>query len=217
MNASTRFLTSLLAVAFILTTAYSTVQAQRPNDVIQRLKAKYDKIESLRAEFNQTLTSSYSPDKSASSGVLVLKGDQYRVETSSQTLVTNGRVTWVYLPEENQVLINDFVKDESTFSLNDFFFDYDKRYNVSDVTPAQIEGQKHHVLTLTPKSRDSLFEKVTLSMRDRDDIVTRLRVTDVNGTTMDFTLTNIQLNPTLGNGTFNFSPPKTAEVIDLRS
>jgi outer membrane lipoprotein carrier protein len=217
MNASTRFFTALLTVALILGSAYSSVQAQRPGDVIERLKAKYDKIESLRAEFNQTMTSSYSPDKSTSSGVLVMMGDQYRVETSSQTLVTNGRVTWVYLPAENQVLINDFVKDESSFSLNDFFFNYDKHYNVSDVSAAQIAGQKHHVLTLTPKSRDSLFETVTLSMRDRDDVVTRLRVTDVNGTTMDFTLTNIQLNPSLGAGTFTFSPPSNAEVIDLRS
>ncbi|MEX0599474.1 MAG: outer-membrane lipoprotein carrier protein LolA, partial [Rhodothermales bacterium] len=61
------------------------------------------------------------------------------------------------------------------------------------------------------------FTQATLSMRTRDHNITRLQVVDVNGTTMDFNLTNIELNPALDSTVFQFTPPNGAEVIDLRS
>jgi outer membrane lipoprotein carrier protein len=163
------------------------------------------------------MTSPYSDLEESFAGTVVFQDDRYRVETGAQTFVTNGAITWIYLPTENQVLINDYVEDETAFSLNNFFLNYTERYDVSSSEVAEYQGQTHFVLHLTPKSPDAFFSDVTLWMRDSDNLVTRLKVTDVNETTMTFELRDIELNPSLQADTFSFTPPDGAEVIDLRS
>lgn len=210
------FLSRLLLVAIFLTIG-DQATAQDADDVFERLKDKYDSIESLRAEFSQTMSSSYMDEEATSRGVLVVQGDRYRVETEGQTLVTDGDVTWVYMPSQNQVLINDYNEDEQTFSISDFLFDYEDNYDASEVALTQLGGKRHFVLTLTPKKDDAFFTEATLSVRESDNVITRLQVVDVNGTTMVFNLENIQLNPPLQKNTFSFTPPEGTEVIDLRS
>ncbi len=212
-----RYLLGRLLLVAILMSIGDQAIAQGADDVFDRLKDKYDSIESIRAEFSQTMTSSYMDEEATSRGVLVIKGDHYRVETEGQTLVTNGDVTWVYMPSQNQVLINDYNEDEQTFSISDFLFNYDDNFNASTVTTSQIGGKRHFVLTLTPTKDDAFFTEATLSLRESDNVITRLQVVDVNGTTMIFNLENIQLNPSLKDNTFSFTPPEGTEVIDLRS
>ena len=213
--------TLLHSLAIFLIVLYagglSAVHAQTAEEIFDRLKAKYDTIETLRTEFSQTMTSEFSDDVETSSGVLTMKKDQYRVETQSQTLITDGITTWVYLPYEKQVLINDYEEDEMTFSINDFFFNYQDQYEVTEVKTARIDGLNHHVLTMIPTRGDAFFLSVTLSMRDTDDVVTHLEVIDANGTTMAFQLTNIVLNPVVEDDLFHFTAPDEVEIVDLRS
>lgn len=208
-------LTSLLLTVLCLLSV-STSYAQDADEVFGRLKEKYQSIESLRAEFSQTMSSSYLDKPATSEGVLIASGEQYRVEMQGQTLVTNGEVTWVYMPSQNQVLINNYEEDEQTFSISEFLFDYDEKYELSDVSTTSLNGQTHYVVRLDPKADDAFFTEATLSVRASDNVVTRLEVVDVNGTTMQFDLKNIQINPPLDENVFTFSPPADAEVIDLR-
>ncbi|MEX0746565.1 MAG: outer membrane lipoprotein carrier protein LolA [Rhodothermales bacterium] len=191
--------------------------AQNADEIFARLKAKYDSITSLRAEFSQTMSSSYMDEEATSNGVLVIQGDRYRVETEGQTLVTDGEVTWVYMASQKQVLINDHSEDEQSFSISDFLFNYDERFTVAEVKSNGSGADRHFVLSLKPKAKDTFFTEATLSMRERDNIITSLQVVDVNGTKMIFKLTNIEINPSLGRGVFSFTPPQGTEVIDLRS
>lgn len=209
-------LTHLMLVAIFLSIG-DQASAQSADAVFERLKEKYASIESLRAEFSQTMKSSYMDEEATSQGILVIQGDRYRVETEGQTLVTDGSITWVYMPSQNQVLINDYHDDEQSFSISEFLFGYDENYHASDVTTTTIGGQRHFVLSLTPKRDDAFFTEATLALRDRDNIITQLQVVDVNGTTMVFNLDNIQLNPPLPDNEFSFTPPQGTEVIDLRS
>ncbi len=86
-----------------------------------------------------------------------------------------------------------------------------------DVDVVTHDGARHYRLNLKPKSPDSFFREATIWMRDRDDIITKLTVLDVNETRMVFTLDNIELNPVLDTDPFLFTPPDGVEVIDLRS
>ena len=126
-------------------------------------------------------------------------------------------MTWIYLADQNQVVVNDYVEEETAFSLTSFFGDYGDRYTVEAAESVRYDGALHHVLTLAPKGSDSFFSTVRLWMRDRDNLVTRLEVTDLNETQMTFELTDIELNPSLPASTFTFTPPSGAELVDLRS
>lgn len=201
----------------VLLAGHPVAQAQDADAVFARLLDKYNTIDALRAEFTQTMSSTYWDQEESFSGQLILEGDKYRIETGTELLIVNGQETFVYRPNEQQVLINDVVEDEASFSPTDFLLNYEDRFEVLDVDEVSYEGTQHYRLNLKPKSPDSFFRSATIWMRDSDAIITKLIVLDVNETRMVFTLDNIELNPTLDADTFSFTPPDGVEVIDLRS
>lgn len=207
-----RWLSLVLAMCFFGPMA----QAQQAEDLIARLQAKYESITALRADFAQTLDAAYFDQPEATTGRLYLQGDSYRLETAGQTLVTDGETVFIYSAADAQMLINDYVEDETTFSVRDFFFNHTERYDVATAGARRADGVLYHVLELTPKRPDSFFQQVTLWMRDADNLIARVEVVDINETRMGFTLTDIQLNPALPDDTFELAPPEGTEVIDLR-
>lgn len=206
-----------LFIALVLATGHSAAQAQDADTIFERLQAKYNAIDGLRAAFTQTMSSAYWEQDESFTGTLILQGDKYRVETGTEVLVVNGQETYVYRPNEQQVLINDVVEDEASFTPSSFLLNHDERFEVLDVDVVTYNGTKHYRLNLKPRSTDSFFREATLWIRDRDDIVTKLTVFDVNETRMVFTLDDIEINPRLDTDTFDFTPPAGTEVIDLRS
>ena len=204
----------LFLIAFVCIPA---VSAQDADKVLEDLKSTYESIAAINADFKQTMTSEFMTDPQTAAGTLTLMGDNYRVETGVQTIITDGAVTWVYNSTEDQLIINDYEEDETTFSISDFFFSFDEKYAVRDLSSDLLEGSKHHVLGLTPLDRSSFFTDVTLWVRESDNIITRLQILDANETTMIFELTGIQINPDVSADAFSFTPTENTDVVDLRS
>lgn len=216
MKRASTFTTPLL-LAFSVLFCVQGAQAQQQDPAVARLKAKYAAITTLKATFTQQMSSDYMDGTETFSGKLYLQDKMYRVETSQQTVVTDGEATWIYNVTDNQVLINDYVEDETTFSLNQFFFNFDDKYTVQSVSSVTLNGAAHAQITLSPSYEDLFFTAATLWLRDRDDLVTQIEVIDVNETRMVFSLDDIEINPSLDPSLFEFKPPAGAEVIDLRS
>jgi outer membrane lipoprotein carrier protein len=184
--------------------------------MLGRLKATYREDRAIRADFSQQLT---APDGEALPGVdgtVILLGDHYRVETDAQTFVADGETTWIYNQRENQVLVNDFIEDPTTFSLSRFLFEFDRHYEILASSPKYLDGVRHQEMTLRPLAEDTFFREVTLWVRDKDSVITRLVVLDVNEARLDFRLEHLAFDPPLDGDTFAFVAPDGAEVIDLR-
>ena len=184
--------------------------AQSSDDVIERLRTRYDAMQAMRATFSQTTSSTFLDNVEHFEGDILIQGDQYRIEMSNQTIVTNTIVSWIFNRSENQVLINDYEPDENTFSLTTFLDEFDSAYDVVSYE----RKDKLDVLALRPQDPLSMFRDVTLWADG--DIVVRLDVVDMNDVKMKFELSDIQFNPELSDQTFIFSIPNGVEVIDLR-
>ena len=217
MKRSSLLLRFTLLFAAVLLLGQGTAFAQSGQDIIERLQNKYASFDVLKADFRQTTSSDYLDSEQQFSGTLFFKGTQYRVETESQTIVTDGTVTWIHNMTENQVLINDFVEDETTFMLNDFLFNFEDNYEIVSTGRALLGGKDHHMLRLRTKDPHAFFREVTLLMRDADDLVTRLEVVDMEETKLLFELREIVIDPPVNENTFYFVPPNGTEIIDLRS
>ncbi len=181
---------------------------------LERLKALAVSAQSFRADFTYTVSSVHWDDRQVSSGSLVLQGMQYRIDTSTETIITHGPDMYVYRPLENQVLITT---GEHIYSLSTLFGDFEEYYKVTETRPATYDGARHFAVRLAPRDDESSLREVTLWIRAADDMVTRILSVDVNDTTMDFELTSIDLNPEITSDTFALPFPESAEVIDLRS
>jgi outer membrane lipoprotein carrier protein len=181
------------------------------------LQARYDELSGLRAAFTQVTASEFAGDSSQIDGRVLLSGNKYRVETPSQTVVTNGKTTWIYSPADSQVVVNDADADASTITPQTFLTASAEKYDVTATRTMQRNGAPHDVLSLSATTESARFSEATLWVRRADRIVTRLRATDRNGSTLDLRLYEIDLGPDFADTPFTFSPPDGVEIVDLRA
>ena len=176
----------------------------------------YDALDGLRAAFTQVISSEFAGDTTRIDGTVLLSGNKYRVETPTQTVVTDGQTTWIYTPADSQVVVNDTEQDASTVTPETFLTASADRYEKTNSTPTIRQDTPHVKLTLTATDSTSRFKEATLWVRNADRVVTRMRATDRNGSTLDLRLRDLAVNPSLTGDPFTFTPPEGAEVIDLR-
>lgn len=186
-------------------------QAQTAEQVAQRLQQRYRALNSLQAEFVQTVGGA------SLRGMLSVRGDAFRIEMPDQMLVSNGATLWSYSHDDNQVVVQDYDEQELGFSIGQLFTNYLSIFRVTGATQAAIAGVQHDVLALVPREAGTSVRDATLYVRTDDAVPTKVRVHDVNGSTLAFDLSNVQLNPRLSSETFTFRFPRGVEVIDLRS
>lgn len=201
------------ATAFLIGIVLFCGQAygQSAEEVAQRLQQRYRALNSIQANFVQTV------GNTRLDGTLFVRGDAFRIELPDQVLISNGATVWSYSENDNQVVVQDYNEDELGFSIGQLFTNYLAVFRVTGATSATLDGVGHDVLAMVPRDAGSTVRDATLYVRSEDAVPTKVRVRDVNNTTLAFDLTQVQLNPRLSNETFTFRFPRGVEVIDLRS
>lgn len=209
---------------FILLWLISAVpaRAQSPDvteaeALLRRVQQNYESADGLRASFTQQTISPFSEDTLTFEGTLLLQNKRYRIETRQQTLVTDGTTTWIYNPSANQVIINKYVNDETTITPDEIFTNYLGQYNIENMRTVEENGEQLAIIDLTAEQRSAYYQEVTVRVRRRDAMLTRVRLVDQNEGVTIFKMENIQFNPSFAAGAFTFTPPDDAEVVDLRS
>jgi outer membrane lipoprotein carrier protein len=185
--------------------------------LLRRVQQQYEQADGLRATFRQETRSPFTNGTAAFDGSLLLRGDQYRVETAQQTLVTNGETLWIYSPSENQVIVNQYVNDETIITPNEIFTDYLERYRIEAIRSNERDGTSFTEIDLTADEPDAYYTDVTVRIRQADAILSMVTLNDQNGATTVFQLDDVVLSPNIPEDAFTFQPPPDADVVDLRS
>ena len=201
----------LLALStLVLWSGQALAQSDSPEAVAKRLQQRYGAVETLQADFVQSI------GNQRVGGSLNVRGDAFRLDLGSQQLVTDGATLWSYSKDDAQVVIQAYDPAQVGFSVGQLFTDYLDVFRVTGATSAKVGGVAHDVLTLRPREAGSSVRDATLYVRSSDGIPTRVRVHDANGATLAFDLSNVRLNRALPASTFQFTAPRGTEVIDLR-
>lgn len=184
--------------------------AQDADAVARRLQERYSNVNSLTANFTQTVGSQ------SLRGTMAVRGSAFRLELPSQTLVTDGTTLWSYSKDEAQVVIQAYDPSDVGFQIGQLFTDYLKVFRPTGASRATVGGVQHDVLALRPREAGSSVRDVTVYARSSDGVPTRIRVHDVNGASLAFNLSNVKLNPSIASSRFRFVAPKGTEIVDLR-
>lgn len=205
----------VFSVLCALPLVVTPVEAQPTLSDVQKA---YNALQGLEASFTQAISSDFAGDTTRVEGSVLLSGNKYRVQTPDQTVVTNDSTTWIYTPADSQVVMNDADRGESTVTPETFLTASANQYSVESSSATSRLGSAHWKLDVTATESSARFRTATLWVRESDRLVTRMRATDRNGSTLDLRLTDISVNPAvLGQADpFTFSPPSHVEVIDLR-
>lgn len=204
----------LLLLLAVLGSAPASAQSDALS--LADVQSAYDNLNALRASFTQLLSSNFAEDTTRIDGTVLLSGNRYRVNTPGQTVITNGDITWIYTPADSQVVINDADTTTAAVTPETFLRASDERYRITGSATTARDDTPHAKLEVEATDSSARFKRATLWVRRSDRIVTRMRATDRNGSTLDLRLRDLEVNPPLGPSPFRFEPPDGVDVIDLR-
>ena len=205
----------LLCVLLVLSLGGTTAQGQ-DNSSLEALQARYDQLTSPRTTFTQVAGTAPANDSTRPPGRVRLAGNRYRVETPPKTIVANDSPTWIYAPADSQVVIRAADTAAVPLTPQSFLATAAERYAVDAARSSQWQSEPHRVLSLSATAPSPRFRNATVWVRTADQVVTRLRATDRNGTTLDLRLRNIVLDPPLADTAFTFRAPEGVRRVDLR-
>lgn len=191
----------------------------------QNLVAQLASLKSLSADFEQTtkVTTPTAPKKKGLSaqhlnqtfkGVMkVERPGKFYWETllpSKQTVVTTGKVVWIYDPDLQQAVRQNM--DEQVANTPALLLSGNTTQIMQSYKVAQPDQSKTYY-TLTPKAKDSAFQNLTLSF-SANSTPELMVLNDSLGQTTTVKFTQVVKNPKIPASVFNFNPPKGTDIID---
>jgi outer membrane lipoprotein carrier protein len=206
-----RFMLVLSAV--VLTLSLSAVAQAAAGPARARLDAFATGLHSLTGHFSQTLTDLNGHTSKNSSGTLALQAPrQFRWDTLApykQTIVADGSRVWMYDPELEQVTVRVQSSEEahSPLTVLTDLKQMDKDFKVVE----QGEHDGLAWLRLSSTAKDPQFDYADLGF-DANGLA-RMTFRDQLGSTTDIRFSGWQRNAPIPPATFNFVPPKGADVI----
>ncbi|GAA0698109.1 outer membrane lipoprotein carrier protein [Dyella sp. SG562] len=200
-----------LCAALALTAAGAVHAAAGPARA--RLDTFATGLHALTGQFTQILTDANGNKGKSSSGTLSLEAPrQFRWETLApykQTIVADGSRVWLYDPDLEQVTVRVQSTEEahSPLTVLTDLKQMDRDFKVTE----QGEHDGLAWLRLTSTAKDPQFDYADLGF-DANGLA-RMTFRDQLGAVTEIRFANWQRNPAIPPATFNFVPPKGADVI----
>jgi outer membrane lipoprotein carrier protein len=208
----------LLCYWFILLsfTATQRCLAEDAQDVLSKVKQKYDTLKDAEIKFLQRTTSLTSAGKQSVSGTLYIKKQhKFRVELSSQLIVTDGDTIWSYNPNNRQVIIDTYKKNSRTMTPEKILGAAPTDYSATLLPSEKVGKIQTRVLRLTPKDETSLIATMKLWVDDAW-LIRKVELTDLNGRLTTYFVNDIRVNINIPDSRFTYQIPRGVEAVDLR-
>ena len=200
-----------LLVNIINSNAQVDVKAQQ---ILKEVSAKYKLYNSLSASFKLTLMDQKTKKSDVQNGTITLKGNMYNLTMVDQVVMSNGKITWTYLKESNEVQINEAKTNTDAISPTNIFTMYEHGYKqkyLADKKTVQL-------IELFPEDAKKNYFKIQLEINKKDKYVQTARVFDKNGNIYTYAIVKFTPNAATTDDIFTFNKAKYpgVEVVDLR-
>jgi outer membrane lipoprotein carrier protein len=213
-------LTATLLAAISVVAIPVAARAQNADAVIDRAVAAYARLNSMRAEFKQTLTNPLTGSTQTTSGVILRKKPNLLSINfeSGDRVAADGSTLWVYLPSSTpgQVMKMPYTgANASAIDPADQFLNSPRtKFTVTSSGTATVSGRATHAVTLVPKRANANFTSAKVWIDDADSSIRQFDVENASGLKRRVVITRFTANPALSNSSFKFAVPKGAKVVD---
>ena len=209
--------------AFAVVALPVSARAQSADAIIDRAVAAYARLNSMRAEFRQTLTNPVTGNSQTTSGVILRKKPNLLSINfeSGDRVAADGSTLWVYLPSSvpGQVVKMPYTGANASAvdPAEQFLNSPRSRFSVAAAGAATVAGRSTHVITLTPKRANPNFASAKLWIDDSDSSIRQFDIETPSGLRRHVVITSFTPNPSLARSAFRFSVPKGARIVDQAS
>lgn len=198
-------------------------RAQSAGAIIDRAAAAYARLNSMRAEFRQTLTNPLTGTTQTTSGVILRrKPNLLSINFESGDRVAgDGSTLWFYLPSSapGQVIRMPYSGETASNvdPANQFLDSPRTRFTVTAAGSATLGGRSTHAITLVPKRPNQAFTSAKVWIDDSDSSIRQFDLETANGLRRHVVITSFTANPDLSKSSFQFSVPRGVKIVDQAS
>lgn len=231
MNMLRKTMSAIAISATILAPVVSTNVLAAPvaateQQATANLVTQLNGVKSLTANFEQTTKAtvgSKTPQKKGLSGqhmnqsfkgvMKVARPGKFYWETTSpakQTIVTTGKMIWIYDPDLQQAIRQNL--DEQVANTPALLLSGNTSQIMQSYRVTQPNKSKTYY-TLYPKQSEGAFQSLTISF-GANKAPSLMILEDSLGQTTYVRFSNVKVNPSISESTFNFTPPKGTDIID---
>lgn len=186
--------------------------------ITKKMQQRIDKVEGLSAEFSiSTYMAALNQHRESSGQLYILrKKSKLRLERADQTIVSDGKSVWTYIPANQQIIVMPAEASKAGTRPDEFLFFYTSQYTHTLIGDEMIDGVVHYKLHLKANTVLADFPELRIWVDSREWLTRRVLYADDMGSETVVQFTHIRLNPDMPSGTFTMSAPEGVEVVDLR-
>jgi outer membrane lipoprotein-sorting protein len=189
--------------------------------VLRRAAAAYANVNSMRAEFVQRRENPLLNSTLTSRGTLYQRSpDRFALRFSQpagDVIIADGRHFWVYYPSVDRRQVIRATATQGGAGAVDlkaqFIGNPVERFRHTYHGTEKLGGRTAHVLTLVPRN-DAGYQSLKVWIDGMDSLVRRFIITEPTGAAVEFQLSNLAVNPNIGNDVFRFTPPADAVIVE---
>jgi len=208
-----------VAVAFSLSSFAQPKEAvdAKAKGILDEVSIKTKTYPSIKAEFTMVMQGKDKAKKTETQkGALQLKGDKYKLDIKGQEIISDGKTSWTYLKDNNELQINNIdPRSNEGVTPSNIFTIYEKGYKYKydsetpnahtiNLYPMNPEKKKFHTLKLVINKVSKEISSFTVYMKD--------------GNVFDYTINSFITNSPIPDSIFIFDTKAHPgiEVVDLR-
>jgi outer membrane lipoprotein carrier protein len=186
--------------------------------ITKKMQQRIDKVEGLSAEFSiSTYMAALDQHRESSGRLYILrKKSKLRLEQADQTIVSDGKSVWTYIPVNQQIIVMPAEDSKAGIRPDEFLFFYTNQYTHTLIGDEMIDGVVHYELHLKANTVLADFPELRIWVDSGEWLTRRVLYADDTGSETVVQFTHIRLNPVMPSGTFTMSAPEGVEVVDLR-
>lgn len=186
--------------------------------ILNKLSKNYRGMKSMQALVSLELQGGPGQVKEKRKGKLFLRGKQYRIDMGEQLIICDGRSSWTYLKELNEVNISRHEPSPDQITPDNLFTMYEKGFD-SFLESETGSGQQGTLcIDLIPQNKSVSYFKVRLFVDRQRNLIQKAIVFDKSGVQYTYQITEFKVNPKLQDNlfVFNVKAYPNVEVVDMR-
>ena len=155
--------------------------------------------------------------QSSINGSVWVKGDKYRYTFNNQIQFCDGKTTWTYSEETNEVTINNANSEEENLNPAFFFDDYKTKFKPRLIRETSSGGRMIYIIDLFPIKTQS-YSRIRVEIDKLKQQLLQLSIIEKSGYIYSYSINSFVTNQAIDDTifTFDISKHKDIEIIDMR-
>jgi outer membrane lipoprotein carrier protein len=213
-----RIITTIILACLLISGQMASGQAKKTSEeILKQVSEKTKSFSTIRVAFTYNMDNATAKVHESESGVLTVKGDNYKLDIAGQKVICDGKTSWTYIAESKEVQINSVETNENSLTPTKLLTSYNEDYKSKLMNDITKDGRALYVIELKPNAEKN-FTSVELNVDKELYRIMRIAIQDKSGNTFTYIVNKWETNVTVNDSEFTFNPKDFpgVEVIDMR-